>query len=83
MNEPVLPIPDKIKAHTYKFLKWIFALIFLYIVVSILWLFLTKPQYVEQIVTLSIGGFIAFFMGYFGWRGGMIVEEHFIKLSKK
>ncbi len=79
----VPPIPDKFKKQTYGLLKWVFFFIFLYIVVSVIGLLLTKKDYVEQIVTLSIGGFLAFFMGYFGWRAGMLVEEHFIKLSKK
>ena len=46
-------------------------------------LLLTNEEYIQQIVTLSIGGFLGFFMGYFGWRAAMLVEEHFIKLSKK
>lgn len=84
MDAPIVPpIPDKFKKQTYGLLKWVFFFIFLYILVSTIGLLLTNKEYIQQIVTLSISGFLAFFMGYFGWRGGMLVEEHFIKLSKK
>ena len=84
VENPFSPVPEKLKSTTYKVFKWVFALIFLYIVISIFSLFLSKRyQFIEQIVTLSIGGFFGFFMGYFGWRAGQILEEHFNKISKK
>lgn len=33
----------------------------------IVMLFTQSYQFLQQIVTLSIGGFFGFFMGYFGW----------------
>jgi hypothetical protein len=49
-------------------LRWVFLLIFLFIIIGILALFLTGGElYVQQILGYSITGFFTFFMGYFGW----------------
>jgi len=62
---------------TVHFLKWIFFLIFLYIGFTIVYSFWKNPDFFEQVVTLSVGGFFAFFMGYFGWRLAQLIEEWF------
>lgn len=33
----------------------------------------------KTITSLSLGGFWAFFFGYFGWRIGQEIENYFIK----
>jgi hypothetical protein len=49
-------------------LRWIFLLIFLFIIIGIFVLFLTGGQnYLQVILGYSITGFFTFFMGYFGW----------------
>jgi len=60
---------------TVRFFKWIFFIIFLYIGFSIIYSFWHNPEFFEQVVALSVGGFFAFFMGYFGWRLAQIIEE--------
>ena len=40
-------------------------------------------DFLTQIATLSIGGFWAFFLGYFGWRMGQIIEEYYSQVRKK
>ena len=75
---------------TVKFTKTIFILIFvLMIVFTIIFSiiqFLSSDSlgsFLEGIATLSIGGFWAFFLGYFGWKMGEMTEEYFSKLKKK
>ena len=49
-------------------LRWIFLIILIYVIVSMFILAFTQGLgFLSQIVTLSIGGFFGFFMGYFGW----------------
>lgn len=61
-------IPLKTMRMTIYALRWIFLLIFLFIIVGIVLLFVTGGQsYLQAIVGYSITGFFTFFMGYFGW----------------
>ena len=50
-------------------LKWVFLLVFLYLIVSILiLLWQGGTDSLTQILVYSITGFFTFFMGYFGWE---------------
>lgn len=61
-------IPFKTMKVTLHALRWVFTLIFIFIIIGILVLFLTGGQnYVQIIIGYSITGFFTFFMGYFGW----------------
>lgn len=61
-------LPLKTLQVTIYALKWVFLLIFLYIIVGILALLVTGgTENVQMILTYSITGFFTFFMGYFGW----------------
>lgn len=61
-------IPFKTMKVTIYALRWIFLLIFLFIIVGIMVLFITGGQsYLQVILGYSITGFFTFFMGYFGW----------------
>jgi hypothetical protein len=61
-------LPLKTLRITIYALKWVFLLIFLYILIGILALLVTGgTENVQMIVTYSITGFFTFFMGYFGW----------------
>jgi len=61
-------LPIKTMKVTIHALRWVFLLIFLFIIVGIFMLFLTGgDSYIQIIVGYSIAGFFTFFMGYFGW----------------
>jgi hypothetical protein len=61
-------IPLKTMRVTIYALRWLFLLVFMFIITGILALFLTGGEkYVQQIIGYSITGFFTFFMGYFGW----------------
>jgi hypothetical protein len=61
-------IPFKTMKVTIYALRWIFLLIFLFIIVGIVVLFVTGGEsYLQVILGYSITGFFTFFMGYFGW----------------
>jgi len=61
-------LPLKTMRVTIYALRWVFLLIFLFIIVGIFVLFITGGQsYVQIILGYSIAGFFTFFMGYFGW----------------
>jgi hypothetical protein len=65
---PLEEIPFKTMKVTIYALRWIFLLIFLFIIVGIAILFITGGQnYLQVILGYSIAGFFTFFMGYFGW----------------
>jgi len=68
---------------TIHFLRWVFFLIFLYIGFTIFWGLWYNPLFFEQVITFSVSGFFAFFMGYFGWRLAQIIEEWFSKIPGK
>ncbi|HEC81323.1 MAG TPA: hypothetical protein ENI42_02700 [Thermoplasmatales archaeon] len=61
-------LPTKTLAVTMYALRWILFFVLVYIVISTTVMFFTESySFLQQIVTLSIGGFFGFFMGYFGW----------------
>ena len=61
-------LPLKTMKVTIYALRWVFLLIFLFIIVGIFVLFLTGGgSYMQIIIGYSITGFFTFFMGYFGW----------------
>jgi hypothetical protein len=61
-------LPSKTMRVTIHALRWVFLLIFLFIIVGIFILFLTGgDSYFQIILGYSIAGFFTFFMGYFGW----------------
>ena len=61
---------------TVSFLRWIFFLIFLYIGFTIIFgLWFKGMEFFSDVITFSVSGFFAFFMGYFGWRLAEIIEE--------
>lgn len=69
-------IQDKTVSTTMSLLRWIFLIILIYVVLTMLWGFWDRGgEYIRDIATLSIGGFFAFFLGYFGWRLGQELEE--------
>ena len=75
---------------TLKVTKTIFIFIFFVIIIvtvvfSIFKFISTKDVnvFLEQIVTLGIGGFWAFFLGYFGWRMGQTIEISIHNFKKK
>ena len=61
-------IPLKTMQITLYAMRWIFLLIFIFIILGILALLLTGGgDYMQIILGYSIAGFFTFFMGYFGW----------------
>jgi hypothetical protein len=65
---PFEDLPLKTMRVTIYALRWMFLLIFLFIIVGIFILFITGGQnYAQIILGYSITGFFTFFMGYFGW----------------
>ena len=63
---------------TFKVLKLIFVVIILYTVLASIWIYYdtNSGDFLNEIAILSIGGFWAFFLGYFGWRMGQTVENY-------
>jgi len=67
-KEFIYKIPTKTIAITMYALRWFLFLILVYIIISVTAMLLMESYaFLQQIVTLSIGGFFGFFMGYFGW----------------
>jgi len=65
---PIHDLPTKTMEVTIYALRWIFLLIFIFMIFGTFVLFLTGGQnYVQVILGYSIAGFFTFFMGYFGW----------------
>ena len=61
-------IPTKTMRVTIHALRWVFLLIFIFMIIGILALFLTGAEnHIQNILGYSIAGFFTFFMGYFGW----------------
>jgi len=61
-------IPTKTLMITTYAVRWILFLILVYVIISVSIMFFTQSyEFLQQIVTLSLGGFFGFFMGYFGW----------------
>lgn len=62
-----------------------FFLIIVYTVIVSIYLFFTsnREQFLTNIATISVGGFWAFFLGYFGWRMGETLENYLHSIKKK
>lgn len=60
------------------------VLILVYIVAGMVVLLITEGgEFLKQIVTLSIGGFFGFFLGYFGWVFAESIMESFNKRMER
>ena len=69
---------------TVKTVIVIFVLIIIYtIAVTILGFIKSGTDFLENIATISVGGFWAFFLGYFGWRLGQTIEDYLASMKKK
>ncbi|MCK4332677.1 MAG: hypothetical protein KAV40_03770 [Thermoplasmatales archaeon] len=69
---------------TVKTVIVIFVLIIIYtIAVTILGFIKSGVDFLENIATISVGGFWAFFLGYFGWRLGQTIESYLASMKKK
>ena len=79
----------KTASTTYKatitMVKVVFVLIIVYTYLVSLYIFLTsdREQFLTNIATISVGGFWAFFLGYFGWRMGQTIEVYLHTIKKK
>ena len=70
---------------TMKVATLIFILIIIYTIAVTLYIFFTTGagSFLTSIATISVGGFWAFFLGYFGWRMGQTVEVYLYHLRNK
>ena len=67
--QKIREIPKTTVKTTTHLIKWAFLVIILYIIVTTVYGFYSQGLgFLDNVVTLSVGGFFAFFMGYFGWR---------------
>jgi len=63
---------------TSHFIRWIFILLAGYVgIVTFLGYISTGQEFLATVATASVGGFWAFFFGYFGWRLGQSIEDYF------
>ena len=80
-----------IKKATYKTIKFykhllivIFIIIIAYTIIVSIWAFFNAgADFLTNVATISVGGFWAFFLGYFGWRMGQTIEEYFTSIRIK
>lgn len=64
--------------------KYSLVVVLVYLVITMLYLIYTKREtFFENIATWSIGGFWAFFMGYFGWLFAESITKSFSRKIKK
>ena len=72
---------------TKKTVVIVFVIIVFYTIAVTLVGFLRSGQdfsnVLQNIATLSVGGFWAFFLGYFGWRMGEAVEHYLVSMKNK
>jgi len=65
-------------------LRWIFLLILIYVIISIIMLiYYERYGFLAQIVSMSVGGFFAFFTGYFGWMFAQSIMEWLVRKKEK
>jgi len=87
-KEKAMKVVEETASKTVKFtwtiIKIVFISVIIYTVVVTLLLFLQTgvEDFLKNVATISVGGFWAFFLGYFGWRMGQISEEYFTKMRK-
>lgn len=69
---------------TATFVKIIFIIIIAFTILITIWQFISldPEEFLTTIATLSVGGFWAFFLGYFGWRMGQTIELYFHNINK-
>jgi hypothetical protein len=73
---PLEELPIKTIKVTIHALRWIFLLVFLFLIIGTFILLATgAQQYFQMIVGFGITGFFTFFMGYFGWMFAQNVME--------
>jgi len=83
-----IEVVERTASTTYKatvtMVKVIFILIIIYTVIVSIYIFFTseKEKFLTDIATLSVGGFWAFFLGYFGWRMGQTIEVYLRSIKK-
>jgi len=73
---------------TYRFtmnaIKIIFIVIIVYTIgISVYAFFTGSEVFLQNVATISVGGFWAFFLGYFGWKLAQKIEEFFIGVKDK
>ena len=70
---------------TLTMVKAIFFLIIIYTVIVSIYLFFAsnQEQFLTNIATISVGGFWAFFLGYFGWRMGKTLEDYLHSIRRR
>jgi len=96
--EIMVPKIDKTKAkqmvgdtaaRTVKFtmtmIKIVFIIVIIYTIAVAVWIYYDQglENFLTNIATISIGGFWAFFLGYFGWRLGQSIEVYFYDIRKR
>jgi len=64
----------------YHVVSLVFTLILVLIAITTVFAVIYQPGFIRDIISYSIGGFWAFFLGYFGYRLGQILEEYFSKI---
>jgi len=78
---------SKTVSFTVTMMKIIFILIVVYsIAITLLISYNSGTDFNDFLITMatiSVGGFWAFFLGYFGWRMGQTLEVYFYKLRTK
>jgi len=90
-KDKTLKAVEETATKTFSFTLTIMKIIFILIVIySIAIVFLISleggvnfNEFLINIATISVGGFWAFFLGYFGWRMGQSMEIYFFKLKNK
>jgi len=89
-KDKVMKVVEKTASTTYKatitMVKAIFVLIIIYTVIMSLYIFLTtdsREKFLTDVAIISVGGFWAFFLGYFGWRMGQTIEVYLHSIKKK
>lgn len=78
---------SKTVTFTLTMMKIIFILIISYSIAITVLIFINKGadlnDFLINMATISVGGFWAFFLGYFGWRMGQTIEVYFYKIKNK
>ena len=88
-KDKAIKVVEKTVSTTYKatitMVKVVFVLIIIYTYIISLYIFITsdREQFLTNVATISVGGFWAFFLGYFGWRMGQTVEVYLHSIKKK
>jgi DNA-binding transcriptional regulator YhcF (GntR family) len=83
-KEQVERLPETTIKVTGHALRYILAIVIVYLIISMLWLIYTKrEEFLMSIVLWSIGGFWAFFMGYYGWMLAQQIHESMTNRIKR